>query len=75
MKKLYRSKKDRVLAGLIGGIGEYFTVSSVLLRFLFVIALIFSGVWPMVVIYVIGCFMIPDALDSEVVKSEDIHEA
>lgn len=32
MKKLYRSNNDRLLAGVIGGLGEYFDIDPVLLR-------------------------------------------
>lgn len=32
MKKLFRSRKDRVLGGVCGGIGEYFNIDPVLIR-------------------------------------------
>ena len=33
-KKLYRSKKDRMIGGVCGGIAEYFAVDPVLVRLL-----------------------------------------
>jgi len=36
-KKLYRSKSDKVLFGLCGGLGRYFGVDSTLIRILFVL--------------------------------------
>lgn len=33
-KKLYRSRQDRVFAGVCGGIGEYFDIDSSLVRIL-----------------------------------------
>ena len=36
-KKLYRSKSDRMLAGICGGIGEYFQIDPTLVRLLWVI--------------------------------------
>lgn len=36
-KKLTRSRTDRVLAGVCGGIAEFFGISSLLVRILFVI--------------------------------------
>lgn len=36
-KKLYRSKKDRVFAGVCGGIGEYLGVDPTVIRLLAVI--------------------------------------
>lgn len=35
MRKLYRSKKNRLIAGVFGGIAEYFNVSATLLRLIF----------------------------------------
>lgn len=40
-KKLYRSKKDRKLGGVCGGIAEWLNVDSTIIR----IAFIFSAVW------------------------------
>jgi phage shock protein C len=37
MKKLYKSKNDKVISGLIGGLGEYFDVDPVLIRLGFVV--------------------------------------
>lgn len=36
-KKLYRSNEDRWLAGVCGGIAEYFDVDSTLIRVLFIL--------------------------------------
>ncbi|MBD3282487.1 MAG: PspC domain-containing protein [Candidatus Portnoybacteria bacterium] len=42
IKKLYRSRNDKVIAGIAGGLGEYFDIDPVLIRVLFV-ALLFAG--------------------------------
>lgn len=42
-KKLYRSKKEKMVAGVAGGLGQYFDVDPVLIRVLFVITLFMSG--------------------------------
>jgi phage shock protein C len=36
-KKLYRSRKNRVLTGLAGGLGQYFNIDPTVIRVLFVI--------------------------------------
>jgi len=36
MKKLYRSRTDRKIAGICGGLGEYFNIDPVITRILFV---------------------------------------
>jgi len=43
VKKLYRSKKDRMLAGVCGGIGEYFGIDSTLIRILWVLLSLGGG--------------------------------
>lgn len=37
MKKLYRSKKSRIIAGVCGGIGEYLGVDPTLIRLFWVL--------------------------------------
>ncbi len=39
-KKIFRSEKDRMIAGICGGIGEYFNVDSTLIRILFAFVLL-----------------------------------
>ncbi len=43
VKKLYRSNSDRMIAGICGGLGEYFGIDSTLVRLLFVFGAIFTG--------------------------------
>ena len=43
VKKLYRSTSDRMIAGICGGLGEYFGIDSTLVRLIFVIGAIFTG--------------------------------
>ncbi len=59
MKKLYRSKKDSKIAGICGGIGEYFNVDPTLVRLLFVFLFIVTGFIPMAVMYPIAWWIIP----------------
>lgn len=56
MKKLYRSNTNKILAGVIGGLGEYFDIDPVLLRlaFLLLVAL-FIGL-PAIFVYLIAIF-------------------
>lgn len=42
-KKLYRSVTDKMLGGVCGGLAEYFDVDPVLVRLIFVLAVIFGG--------------------------------
>lgn len=56
-KKLYRSKKDRVFAGVCGGIGEYLGVDPTVIRLLAVI-LGFTGIG--VLAYIVAAILIPE---------------
>jgi len=42
VKKLYRSTSDRMIAGICGGLGEYFGIDSTLVRLIFVLGTVFS---------------------------------
>ncbi|MBI4481527.1 MAG: PspC domain-containing protein [Acidobacteria bacterium] len=42
-KRLYRSRKNRKIAGIAGGIADYFDVDPTLMRILWVIAIFLSG--------------------------------
>ena len=59
MKKLYRSKDNRVFAGVIGGLGEYLDIDPVLLRTLFVLLTIFTGIIPGTIVYLFTLFIVP----------------
>lgn len=42
-KQLRRSKTDKMIAGICGGLGKYFGLDSTILRLVFVLLLIFAG--------------------------------
>ena len=42
-KKLYRSRKNRIIAGICGGIGEYANIDPVIIRVLWVIFCLLGG--------------------------------
>jgi len=42
-RKLYRSRKDRKLAGVCGGVGEYMNVDPTVVRVLFVVLAVLGG--------------------------------
>ena len=43
-KKLYRSRDDRIIAGVCGGIARYFNVDSTLVRLALVFIFLFQGI-------------------------------
>jgi len=60
MKRLYRSRIDRRIAGVFGGLGQYFNVDSTVIRLLAVLILIFTGFIPMIIVYLIAWVIIPE---------------
>lgn len=59
VKRLYRSASNRVLAGVFGGLGDYFNVDSTLLRLAWVIITVFSGFVLGLLAYLIAIIIIP----------------
>lgn len=58
-KKLFRSRSDKKVAGILGGLGQYFGIDPTILRVLFVLLLIGTGGFPFALIYLILTFIIP----------------
>ncbi len=61
MKKLYRSQKDKMIAGTCGGLGEMFEIDSTLIRLGLVFIGLATGVLPIIVAYIVGWIIIPVA--------------
>jgi phage shock protein PspC (stress-responsive transcriptional regulator) len=58
-RKLYRSANQRMLAGVCGGLAEYFNVDATLIRVLFLVLGVFGGSG--LVIYLVMWIIVPDA--------------
>ncbi|MDX5474692.1 MAG: PspC domain-containing protein [Bacillaceae bacterium] len=63
MKRLLRSKTDRKLAGVIGGLAQYLGMDSSLLRVIYVILAILTSGFPLVLAYFILIFIMPNEED------------
>ena len=72
-KRLYRSRTNKVLAGICGGLGEYFDVDPVLIRLLYLFTTILTGVAPGIIAYIIAIFVVPEAPLGTETKKEPIH--
>ncbi len=58
-RTLFRSRDDRVLAGVMGGIARRFGWNSTLTRVLFVIISIASAAFPGIIVYLALWLLIP----------------
>lgn len=57
-KRLYRSRKDKMIAGVCGGLAEYFKIDPVILRVLIVVLTIGPGVG--LLMYIILWIVVPE---------------
>ena len=58
-RKLYRSHTNRWMAGVCGGLGEYFNIDATLIRVLFVVITVFGGAG--LIIYLAMWIIVPNA--------------
>ena len=58
-KRLYRSKENKVFAGICGGIGDYFSVDPALVRLIWLLIVIFTGFFPGLIAYLIAILIVP----------------
>ncbi len=57
MKKLYRSQTNKVVAGVCGGIGEYFNIDPVIPRIIFLLVALPGGI--SILVYFIFWLLVP----------------
>ncbi|MEJ2054810.1 MAG: PspC domain-containing protein [Calditrichaceae bacterium] len=66
MKKLYLSRKNKMLAGVCGGLGEMLDIDPTIIRLIFVFVGIVSAVFPLLIAYIIGWIIIPENPDQNI---------
>ena len=59
-KRLVRSRSERMIAGVCGGMGKYLGLDATVVRLLFALLTIFTGVVPGLILYIVMMFIIPD---------------
>ncbi len=59
-KKLYRSTQNRMLAGILGGIGEYLNIDPTVVRVVFIALWIATAFFPCAIAYVLMWFIVPE---------------
>lgn len=63
-KRLYRSRRDRKIAGICGGLSEIVHMDSAIMRLIFIFLCFLTGIVPMLIAYIIGWIIIPEAPNS-----------
>jgi len=57
MKRLHRSNKNKILAGVCGGLGEYFNIDPVIIRLIWILLVFAAGTG--ILAYIIAWIIIP----------------
>ena len=60
VRKLYRSRVDRMLAGICGGLGDMFSIDPTFIRLIVILLCILTGLVPFLIVYLIGWVIIPN---------------
>lgn len=58
-RPLRRSRHDRWIGGVVGGLAEYFGLDPTLARIIYVLVSIFSVAFPGILVYIILWILIP----------------
>lgn len=61
MKKLFKSKYDRKVCGVCGGLAEYFNIDSTMVRLIMVIVGLISG-GTAVLFYLLAAILMPEEI-------------
>lgn len=70
--RLKRSDTDRVIAGIAGGLGEYFNIDSTVIRLIFVMLTVFGGGG--ILLYLVLWLIIPSQESGSMTTKEMIKE-
>ena len=67
MRKLYRSSTNKKIAGVCGGLAEYFNVDATIIRVIFILLLLpggFPGLIPYLILWLVMPLKPADVIDS-----------
>lgn len=59
-KKLYKSRTNKTIAGVCGGLEDYFNIDVTIIRLIWVALTIATGIFPGIVAYVAAALIIPE---------------
>lgn len=59
MKQIYRIESEKKIAGICAGIAHLFSIDVTIVRLIFVFITILTAVWPGIITYLAGWYLIP----------------
>jgi phage shock protein C len=74
MKRLYRSKNDRMLGGVCAGLGEHFDIDPTIIRLVWAVVTVLS-IGTGILVYILAWILIPEEdTGSSVTKAQKLDE-
>ncbi len=61
-KRLMRSNDEKMIAGVCGGIAEYFEIDPTIVRLIYVLGSVFSVAFPGIIVYLILWVVMPQKI-------------
>lgn len=58
-KRLTRSREDKMISGVCGGLARYLNIDATLVRVLMVLAFVFTGFFPVGAVYLVAWALMP----------------
>jgi phage shock protein PspC (stress-responsive transcriptional regulator) len=71
-KRLYRSRSDRMLWGVCGGLAKYFAIDPTIVRVIFILTIFFNGIG--ILAYIILAIVVPQESSETREPSETVRE-
>lgn len=59
-RSLRRSRSNRMVAGVLGGIAEYFELDATIVRLVFVVVSVVSAAFPGLLVYILLWLVVPE---------------
>jgi|Deesub1362B_J571_1020462.scaffolds.fasta_scaffold01135_2 phage shock protein PspC (stress-responsive transcriptional regulator) len=70
-KKLYRSRTDRKIAGVCGGLGEYFGIDPTIVRVLWAVLTVVTSLFIGIIVYIVMALVVPEQAPASPEKKEN----
>jgi phage shock protein C len=58
-KKILKKSNEKMLFGVLGGVAEYFEFDPTVVRLVFVIIALLTGVMPAIILYIVAALIMP----------------
>lgn len=68
-KKLYRSRDDRIIGGVCGGIGEYLNIDPTAIRLIYILFALWFGSG--ILAYIIFLILVPEEPQESTIDSQE----